>query len=153
LKEYIKKYASFLSSRNDIISAVIAHLLLGSCFQKNLEYNEARECYEQALKIIDDNKLDSIADVGYITNLLGGIYYSLCDYKKSIEFTAKALEILLKIFGEGHLLVAMGYNNMGLAYFSLGQCEKGISYLEKALKFSELPENCGKILRLFFNLA
>jgi hypothetical protein len=53
------------------------------------------------------------ADVAESHNYIGVSYYSLGDYKQSLEFHQKSLAIRMKLYGENHADVAASYNQIG----------------------------------------
>ncbi|XP_078345307.1 uncharacterized protein LOC144630817 [Oculina patagonica] len=56
-----------------------------------------------------------------------------CQYKLSMSYHKKALEIRKTIYGEQHAKVARSYNNLGNVYRHLGQYNEAKEYHEKAL--------------------
>jgi tetratricopeptide (TPR) repeat protein len=72
---------------------------------------------------------------GYLLFSLGNLYYQIGSYKKSIEYTEKALKIAQDIGdrqNEGPLL-----GNLGLAYYAQGQVERAIEYHKQALTIAK----------------
>jgi tetratricopeptide (TPR) repeat protein len=78
------------------------------------------------------SELSSEAEIsGYLLGSLGNLYWQISSYKKSRDYTEKALKTAQEIGdrrGEGNHL-----GNLGLAYSHLGQVEKAIQYYEQAL--------------------
>ena len=94
-----------------------------------VEYDAARQYYEEAVRLAPDNAL-------YLGNL-GNFLLHMADYKKSIEYSERALAINKRNLGEEHPEVAANLNNIGSAWKALGEYKKAIGYYEKALKIFE----------------
>ncbi len=73
---------------------------------------------------------------GYLLSSLAVLYRKIGAYQKSMDYSEKALEIDLTIFGDKHPNVARNYNNVGTAWMRLGylgDVKKSIEYYGKAL--------------------
>ncbi|MBL7117413.1 MAG: tetratricopeptide repeat protein [Candidatus Syntrophoarchaeum sp.] len=84
---------------------------------------------------------------GYLMGSLGILYHQIGSYKKSLEYSKKALKIAQDIGdrqNEGALL-----GSLGIAYHALGQVEHAIEYHEQALAISkEIGDRRGEGNRL-----
>jgi len=84
---------------------------------------------------------------GYLMGSLGILYHQIGSYKKSLEYSKKALKIAQDIGdrqNEGALL-----GSLGIAYHALGQVERAIEYFEQALAISkEIGDRRGEGNRL-----
>jgi len=59
------------------------------------------------------------------------------DLKKSLEYSAKALEIKERLFPGDHPDKATSYNNIGNIYKDMGDLKKSLEYSAKALEIKE----------------
>ena len=59
------------------------------------------------------------------------------DYGRALGFHNKALEIIAKIYGEYHPLMATSYANIGRIYYILGEKDKALEYFTKTLAILE----------------
>jgi tetratricopeptide (TPR) repeat protein len=108
--------------------AKAAFTLAGIKYLK-VEYNAARQYYEEVVRLAPDNAL-------YL-NDLGNLLYHMADYKKSILYSERALAINKKKLGEDHSDVATNLNNIGSAWKALGKYKRAIGYYEKALEIDK----------------
>lgn len=70
-------------------------------------------------------------------NNIGIVYEKLGEYRKSVEYHLKALEIQEKTIGVEHPNTAASYNNIGLAYSYLSEYDRALEYLVRALRIYE----------------
>jgi tetratricopeptide (TPR) repeat protein len=119
--------AGFEKENSDLIADIAkTYFLRANNFELQVEYKEAKEYYEKAVTLDDQNP--------FYLNDYAIILYKLGDYNKAIEYYKKALGIYLKTIGENHPVTAISYNNLGAVYGSKGDYNKAIDYYEKALK-------------------
>ena len=144
------------------------HNLLGAINYNLNNFHEARECYENAVRI-DPSHFDALSNLGstlielnelelasknlfkslklnpqsfdvYIN--LGKYYKKKKEYEKEVLYYKKALEIKPKS--------DIANNNIGTAYISLGNLEKAKFHLQQAIeinsKFYQALNNLGGIL-------
>ncbi|NQE06603.1 Photosystem I assembly protein Ycf3, partial [ANME-1 cluster archaeon GoMg1] len=82
------------------------------------------------------SELSTEAEIsGYLLGSLGVLYGQIGSYKKSIEYSEKALKIAQAIGdrrGEG-----AGLGSLGNAYYLLGQVERAIEYYKQALAIAK----------------
>jgi len=72
---------------------------------------------------------------GYLLGSLGILYGQIGSYKKSIEYTEKALEVARDIGNRKNESASLG--NLGNTYSALGQVERAIEYYEQALAIAQ----------------
>ena len=95
---------------------------------------QALECLNVSLKI-KQNILGNInPSTATSYNNIGGLYDSMGDYEKAVEYIKKGLQIRKTIFGENHTDVAASYNNLGGEYLELSDYPRAIENLTKALE-------------------
>ena len=72
---------------------------------------------------------------GYLLGSLGLLYWQIGSYKKSLEYTEKALEVARDIGNRKNEGASLG--NLGNTYSALGQVERAIEYYEQALAIAQ----------------
>lgn len=107
--------------KNGIIREEYAvHLLKGSYYLMNAEYQPAITEFKEALKLNPDN-----ADLYYY---LGVCKYSLEQYEEAVTYLKKAAEAKPD---DDEV-----YYYLGINYYSLGQYPQAITYMQKVLKIN-----------------
>jgi len=86
------------------------------------EWDSAIECFNRAL----DNLL--YATPQFALNNLGEAYRGKGDYKKSIEYYRKALDVDPRF--------PTAYRGLGLTYLATGDYREAVSALEKAVRYA-----------------
>lgn len=86
---------------------------------------------------------------------LGAIYYEISDYKTSLDFGTKALELSFNDPNEVVTTTADLYENVGNCYKAMGQYEKAIDHYEKAMAIRRkaFGDTHYKIANTYQNLA
>jgi tetratricopeptide (TPR) repeat protein len=83
----------------------------------------------------------------YLLGSLGILYYKIGFYRKSIEYSEKALKIAQKIGDRRN--ESLLFRSLGAAYHSIGEIRNSIRYYEKALKFAhEIGDRKGESVSL-----
>jgi len=118
-------------------------------FASEIEYkslDEIKRSIELKEKLLAE--LSNEAEIsGYLLGSLGVLYSKISSYKKSIEYSEKALRIAQEIGNKRHEGAELG--NLGIAYFLRGDTQKAIEYYEKALKIAqEIADREGESIRL-----
>ena len=72
---------------------------------------------------------------GYLLGSLGILYLQIGSYKKSLEYTEKALKVARDIGNRKNEGASLG--NLGNTYSALGQVERAIEYYKQALAISK----------------
>ena len=72
---------------------------------------------------------------GKVYNNLGNAYYSLGDYKKTIEFCQQSLSIAKETGNKGS--EGKAYTGLGIAYRFLGDYKKAIEFLQQSLSIAK----------------
>ena len=80
---------------------------------------------------------DSEEDLARACNNVGIAFSSFGDYRRSLEFRRKALEIRERVLPPDYPNLATSYNNVGMSYEELGDHEKALDFLQKALEIRE----------------
>lgn len=87
---------------------------------------------------------------------VGGQGYDyLGEYKKSIQWNQKALNIRKNLLGENHYMTAVSYNNLASAYQAAGEYERAKQLYQSALTIfqKELGPDHGTVASAYSNLA
>ncbi len=134
-KSCIKKYQHALKIRREIgdrAGEATSLNNLGSTYHALGNYEEARQQYEQALKIFEHKDIGARAGAADSQNGLGAVFCALRKYEDATKCLEKSLNIRQEIgdrAGEGDSLC-----NLGNVYYSLKEYEKAINnYYKKAL--------------------
>lgn len=102
----------------------------GNLYRAKAKYAEAIEDYQSALEICvrtNDKSLEA-----RVLNSIGGVYFELMQYDKSIEFISKALNIYTNHFPELVSDICLINTNLGNISISMGEYERAFEYLERA---------------------
>ena len=95
---------------------------------------------EEKLGNIDISQ-ESDFEIGFLYNNMGNSYDHIKEYKKSLKYYQKSLDIALKIFDKNHINIAMSYNNIGNAYNRIEEYKKALEYYNKSLNIRlKLPD-------------
>ena len=108
---------------------------LGSYYERVQKYNFAlryTKIASEMIQILGDHESKSC-----IYNNIGNIYKSMGDFKNSLEFLNKALEIDERLFQGDNEKKAIVYSNMGDLYRNMGEYKKSIVFHEKSLKMRQ----------------
>ena len=100
------------------------------------QYQETKKWVETALELFEKGHDSDLKIKAHIYNDLGFCYGQLGDYKRSLVYAEKALEIRLELFGERHPDTATSLNNAGAFYGQLGNFKRSLEYSEKVLKLN-----------------
>ena len=96
--------------------------------------DELKRSIELKEKLLSE--LSAEAEIsGYLLGSLGVLYGQIGSYKKSIEYSEKALKVAKEIGDRQN--EGSGFGNLGIAYSNLGQVERAIEYYEQALAISQ----------------
>ena len=117
----------FFGEDSDLIN------LLGTCYKKLGNYENALEFYQKSmsirLKILSDENLNiakSYNNIGMIWSIIG-------NYDIASDYINKSLTILLKSLTIDHPLIADNYINFGLNLYRKGDFDKALEYFKKSL--------------------
>lgn len=101
-------------------------LVQGEIFLKTLQYEKAREAFQQAVSL-DPSNIEAWLQLGFMERKMG-------NYHEALEKANKALKIAEEKFGEKHAFVAKSCNDIGLAYNHLAGSKKSFEFHNKALQ-------------------
>ena len=122
---------------------------LGSLYDSQSKYEEAKELYERALGIATDTG-DKEREADAYGNL-GVVFQSLGEYAKAREYQEKALKIEKEIgYQRGE---AVSFENLGVVFSSLGEDGKAKEYFNKALAIKEEIGDIGGEASCYGNLG
>ena len=116
------------------------------------EYSEAKR-YVQ--KVLNDTELKDEGLISRALNLRGMLNNQSGDSKTAIDNYAKSLELSKKRYGEEHLSVALGLNNLSAAWKNLGNAKKALEYSKEALKIAEKCQGAAypSLMKIFNNIG
>ncbi|MBS4033761.1 MAG: tetratricopeptide repeat protein [Ignavibacterium sp.] len=103
----------------------------GISLRKSNKNEEAKNSFEESLK------LNPNFEASY--NALGGVYFSMGDFTKSIEKFEKILEmknVKANVKDKVKSNMALAYSRLGNESLSKGEASRGIDYLKKAVEHS-----------------
>jgi len=126
---------SIASKYNDLERKSSAYTNLGNAYEKlgTEYYSQAKDCYENALKIdiLLENKYAQASNY----NNLGNILESLKEFESAANMYEKALLIFLELKDRsGECTI---YTNLGALYQSINNFQEAIKYQNKCLKLSQ----------------
>ncbi|HFU75805.1 MAG TPA: tetratricopeptide repeat protein, partial [Arcobacter sp.] len=105
-------------------------------YQEQKSYSKAFELYEKAIHLkmeepkVNYKKFDNL--VAPLINL-GKLYFDVADFYKATPCYLKALKLITKYYGDGHLSIGNLYNLLALNYEQLREYKKALSFYLKAL--------------------
>ena len=100
-------------------------------FESHL-HAKAIEYYHLSLRENESKDKDNSLAVCFSN--LGDVYRDLGEYKKTIDYYLKSLEVRKIIYGESHSETATSYNKLALVYESSGAYQKALEENLKALE-------------------
>lgn len=151
-EELIKHVCTFLSNFNsngvvktktNLEDETYLHDLVSDYFEnKILNYRISLMHYEIQLKIFENIQHPGIANV---YSNIGISFQNLFEYKKSIDFYLKAIDLLCKEVKPNYPNIAVILNNVGHNFKDLNEIPKSIEYYRKALdihinRSSQIPQ-------------
>ena len=110
---------------------------LGKVLHVQRKYEQARQYYERALRIQEQELGVDPTDVAVILLNLGTVLCDQGEYEQARRYYERALRIREQELGVNHPDVAMGLNNMGTLFHSQGDYERTQPYYERALRIRE----------------
>lgn len=151
--------AYYLKRRAELVPENIAFNLEAGVFIDNyLSYHDlALKYYFTSLSLAKQQYVDNEnhSDIATCYNNIGGVYNSLGDYIRALEYLEKALKIQLELFDETHPDVAMCFNNIGLVYNNQGDYSMALEYYGKALRIQQniFGKNHPDVARSYNNIG
>ena len=115
-------------------TAATAKVVAGDLQSAQLAYEEAAQCYHEAVVALPGGCEDVLAE--YL-NKHGTVAYHAGDHATATVSFEKALKILESTLGENHPDVATGLNNLALLHYSQANYEAAEPLYERALTIDE----------------
>ncbi|MBR1912028.1 MAG: tetratricopeptide repeat protein [Treponema sp.] len=144
----------------------IDYFLIGDCYKRLGEYDEAVSNLKKALEIFESPKIQSEKSVSETkedaakfaseTALdIGCIYEALGEFRKALSYFQKELSINLKIYGDKHRKTSDAYRNVGYMDLHCGNFHESIKEFTKAAEIRQfaLGENSLEFAESLIDLA
>jgi signal transduction histidine kinase/uncharacterized protein HemY len=139
---------NYLLKTDNIANRIILHTEIGDAYRMNFPDSSLAN-YTLALNYAESLG-DNLQTARSLKNI-GGIYYIISDFPKSMEYSYKALKISEQIQDkEG---ISRCYNNLGLIYTAQGSYAKAIEAHMKSLKIAEETSDKKLISSSYNNLG
>ena len=142
------------------------YFLIGVCYKRLGEYDEAISNLKKALEIFESPKIQSDKSVSETkknatkfasdTALeIGNVYEAFGEFKKALSYFQKELSINLKIYGDKHIKTSDAYRNVGYMDFQCGNFNESIQKFTKAAEIRQfaLGENSLGFAECLIDLA
>lgn len=133
--------------------------LLGGLYYDMGQYDQALDHYQQALQMSEaqDSAAHSVA-IATLWQNIGDVYGKKGDHRKALDYTLRALQLMLRIRGHNHPTVASAYGHAGECYTNLNEydaaedCFRQSYDISRAI-FGEDHPDVGMALRSLGELA
>lgn len=112
---------------------------------------KARECLEEAAKILRVLEAQNKTDLAFVWHIIGKSYYFNGRPKQAYPYFEKSLPLWRKAFGEHDANTARCYNALALCYKEAGLYDKGIQYALKAIR--SLPQHHPDLGAFLYNIG
>lgn len=109
---------------------------IGLGAEKIGDFQAAKKAFKQAL-LLSENE-NTIKDIIYFSNNLGGIHLKLDNHTKAIKFFQRSYDLSSEMNDKKRMSVCL--NNIGNVYFCLENYEKSLEYFLKSFKYREKTE-------------
>ena len=113
---------------------------IGSISWRLGQHQRALDCYDKALKAIDQFAAESRNDkqkkqgaVAIIKSSLGNVYLDLLDYESAIKYNEEAIEDFRSMGNDAE--VGRIYNNLARVYEEMGNYPRAMDRYERAIKY------------------
>ncbi len=135
-------------------AATIANWL-GDLYKKQLQFSDAAEAYQQAIKLREQVLGKEHGAVAMSLNSLGALYYQIGDYAHAEQLLQQALQIDEKSHGAEHSKVAIRLSNLAELRRTLGDYAQAEMLNKRALAIDEKlnGENHPRVAIRLSNLA
>jgi len=124
-----------ISSKVELPPPLVAMCLvsIGECLVGLGEFKQSLEFFNKALPIkIAQNGPDH-PDVGLIRIFMGPPLYKIGKTEEGMKSILEGVEIIKKNYGEEHIDIAGGYNDLAILFKFQGRMNESIEYFQKAL--------------------
>ena len=128
---------------------------IGNLYNNMSKYEQAMRYTKDAISLIKEEQPETNSTLALLYASLASINCELENVSEAIDNCNKALQILLRIYGENHPNVANVYGTLGQAYSIAGEDEKALECKEKAviIKSAIFGELSPKLSVSYNNLA
>ena len=105
---------------------------------KEQNFDKSIECFHQAIQLQSQISSPFYKEVAECYGHLSNIYFQKTNLNMAITYQQKSIEILEKIYGIDHVVVAQNYIQFAYMYQAIGYCKRGINLLIRALNIYKL---------------
>ena len=147
--KYTDQALSMAKQTNNRKGKVDALIQKGRILVQLLDYNQALESFESAIKLADqDNMLNEIA---IANGVIGIIYAELGDFDNSAKYNFKALELFEKVGNKQEIGVTLG--NIAADMSSQKNYKKALDYMNEAIAIAREINDKPGIAQQYNNIA
>lgn len=156
--ENIDKIENIFKAINDADPQNIEMLIKASDFYAEFKV-DLDKCFDiltQALNATSTmTEEDKQPYLAVIYSKMGSVYGDKADFKTSLGYYEKSIDLRKQLYGEESLEVATDYNNIGTIYGSIGDTDTAMTYYENALHIrrSLFGENSEEEVQILINMG
>ncbi|CAB4025405.1 Nephrocystin-3, partial [Paramuricea clavata] len=110
---------------------------LGISYTKMGELDKAKDYYQRALEIQEEQLGSNHVDVAASYNNIGAVYSKKGNLDQAKDYYQRGLEIKEKQLGPNHVDLAVFHNNIGGVYSDKGDLDQAKDYYHRALEIQE----------------
>lgn len=152
-KEAIQELRKWKQKAPQLEAGLLNILADGSLHINN--YSKAIQLYEQARRMLEENKLSNTLEMVESLNKIGNYYLEIKNFEKALEYLDKGLVLGREVLGNRHLQVATLYNNMGNCMYYIGDSDKALDFHNQSLAIREdqLPDPNPQVAQSYNNIG
>ncbi|CAF1552033.1 unnamed protein product, partial [Adineta steineri] len=128
-----RKYLQYLLIHSNEQDLPWIEYFIGETFYEIGQLNEARLCYDRAIK---SNKIN-LQDSAVVLSAIGKVLYSQGKYEEAYDFYQQALTIQKQFYLSDHAHIANSLDDIGLVFGRRLQYDQALDFLQQALEIRE----------------
>ncbi|CAF1250880.1 unnamed protein product [Adineta steineri] len=128
-----RKYLQYLLIHSNEQDLPWTEYFIGETFYEIGQLNEARLCYDRAIK---SNKIN-LQDSSVVLSAIGKVLYSQGKYEEAYDFYQQALTIQKQFYPSDHAHIANSLDDIGLVFGRRLQYHQALDFLQQALEIRE----------------